>query len=248
MLSIIIPAHNLADMTRECIDAIKENTGNYEYEIILVDNGSDEAMHSLGADKVIRLEKNFGFPKAVNIGLKIAEGETLCITNNDVVVTPHWDDKLLYYLGDYDIVGPCTNEVLGRQKQHVPIYGNKKELYGSADQFYRQNLAKKAIEVNWLIGFCWIMKREVYAKVGDFDEIFGTGNSEDIDYCYRAKKAGFKMAIAPHVFVHHYGGMTHDLLGISNKEYGKLLMENSQKLREKYTKEEMNEFSIQCKG
>ena len=64
------------------------------------------------------------------------------------------------------------------------------------------------IEVNRLVGFCLLIRREVIEAIGPLDEQFGIGCFEDDDYCLRAIAAGFKAVIAGDAFVHHYGGRT----------------------------------------
>ena len=106
MISIIIPVFNQHEMTKECLDAIRENTQNYQ--IILVDNGSDPPIpiddfqngystpygDIFPGDIVIRNETNLGFPVAINQGIRASKGDVICVLNNDVIVTPGWTDRL----------------------------------------------------------------------------------------------------------------------------------------------------------
>jgi GT2 family glycosyltransferase len=228
--TIVVPAWNNFPYTRALIESIRDNTENYE--IILVDNGSTDTtkellpMHDLW---IIRNETNLGFPKAVNQGLREVKTEYSVILNNDCVVTPHWLEKLINHLKKYDIVGPISNYIAGRQRKHISIYRDKKELYDVSNSMSRINNGKTE-EVNWLIGMCLCFKTEILRSVGLLDEDFGIGNSEDLLWCYQAKQKGYKLAIAHDTYLHHAGSQTFQALGI---DYSELLQKNTELLKQK---------------
>lgn len=75
-----------------------------------------------------------------------------------------------------------------------------------------------------LIGFCLLIPRRVVREVGLLDEGFGPGGFEDYDYCLRVRLAGYELAIAEDVYVHHFGGrgyvnMRYDALREGNREH-----------------------------
>lgn len=234
LLSIIIPVYNAFEYTKECIDSISRNTQNYE--IILVDNGSNPPYLFDGSDNtiIIHTGENLGFPKAVNIGLKQAKGDYLCILNNDVIVTYQWGAKMIDHFDKADMVGPCTNSISGIQQVMLPeIYRNIEQMEKVVKASYSLNKGKY-IPFHRLVAFCLMMKREVYETIGGLDEIYGMGNYEDDDYCLTAIDAGFKLAIASDVYIHHFGSVTHSLL---NVEYAKLLKHNKKIFSDKWTEE-----------
>lgn len=241
MLSIVIPVHNAFDYTKECIDSIRDCTS--DYEIILIDNGSELDMQRQfpGGDIVhIRNRENLGFPKAVNQGLKEAKGEYICILNNDIVVTPKWSDHLIWHLNkNLDIVGPRTNIIDGPQILLIDRYDNKEELYQRAEEHCKTNKHKQ-----WafprLVGFCLMFKREVYDKIGGLNEDYGIGNFEDDDWCLLAIDEGFKLGIARDVYLHHFGSITHKLLDL---DYVKLISKNQKIFEAEWSKEEQKRLS-----
>ncbi|MCX5686631.1 MAG: glycosyltransferase, partial [Candidatus Omnitrophica bacterium] len=102
---IIIPVWNQKDITKDCIDSIARNT-KYPYCLILIDNASDndtkrylEGVRDNNALDVIliRNEKNLGFVKAVNQGLKASSAPYICIFNNDTVTTPGWLEEMVEF-------------------------------------------------------------------------------------------------------------------------------------------------------
>lgn len=82
-----------------------------------------------------------------------------------------------------------------------------------------------------MIGFCILVKREVFAVTGGFDLRYGLGNFEDDDLCLRARLAGFNIVVLDDVFIHHYGGRTFH----GNKlGHDRLMAENWKKFKEKW--------------
>ena len=196
-------------MTRECIDAIRETT--QDYELILVDNGSTPpiAKPYMGFVDVtlIRNETNLGFPMAANQGCFAAKGDMIVLLNNDVIVTPGWAERLQAHLKRFAIVGPLTNYCAGKQAITAPAYTDKDSLFSVAEQ-HHEDRKGLATEVNWIIGFCFAFRRSVFGEIGMFDESMWPSSGEEIDFCYRAKAAGHTVGIAQDVYVHHEGSVT----------------------------------------
>lgn len=208
--SIIIPTFNKLSFLKECIESIVSHTG-IPYEIVVVDSGSTdgtaEYVASLkGAVQVYRSEMNLGFAGAVNQGLALAKGETILILNNDVVVTERWLDQLLACLNSdhtIGIVGPVTNYISGDQCIETS-YDNMAQMHKFARQYNQSNrdVWQETIRIT---GFCMLMRRELFDRMGYFDEGFEIGNCEDDDYNVRVRLLGLKLVIARDTFIHHYG-------------------------------------------
>lgn len=234
LTSIIIPTFNQWDYTRQCLDSIREYTVD-PCEIIVVDNGStDETVRILRTMNdviLIENETNKGFPAACNQGLRVARGEQFLMLNNDVVVTHGWLNNLLkclYADPRHGAVGPVSNSVSGTQVRSQP-YQTLDEYHEFARDF-NQSESEKWLYTLRLVGFCLLIRREVYEKIGEFDERFGIGTFEDDDYCMRVRHAGYKLVIASDTYVHHYGSVTNRVV----PEYGNLLLENQRKFVEKW--------------
>ncbi|OPX99510.1 MAG: putative glycosyltransferase EpsH [Syntrophorhabdus sp. PtaB.Bin047] len=235
MLSIVIPVFNQHDMTHECITAIRETT--QDCEIIIVDNGSDPAFRApftgfIGLT-IIRNEKNEGFPVAVNQGIRAAQGEIVCLLNNDVIVTPGWSEKLTAALDEFSIVGPMTNYVAGIQKAHTANYTNKDELNDAAHE-WAQNVGDEVQEVNFVIGFCMAFKRALFDELGDFDESLWPCSGEEIDFCLSAREAGHRVGIVAGCYVHHEGSQTFKAM---DADYEAICKRNDAHLAEKWGKD-----------
>jgi O-antigen biosynthesis protein len=238
--SIIIPVYNAHEYTENCLKSIAAHTE--EYEVILIDNGSnppyryeDIPIEFSPLPTIYRSKNNMGFPAAVNLGMQLAKGEYVCILNNDLVVTPGWLEHLLHYINTdlLDVVGPMTNHISGPQQVHATYYSNGQELDMVAAEFYLNNYQQFS-RLYRLVGFCMVMKRSTWQAVGDFDEVFTPGNFEDDDFCLRAIDKGFRLGYARDVYIHHFGSVTHGLLGIN---YNSLLARNYKIFASKWTQE-----------
>jgi GT2 family glycosyltransferase/tetratricopeptide (TPR) repeat protein len=219
--SIIIPVCNNPELTQNCIESIQENSENYE--IIVVDNGSEPAYRGVG--EVIRNDKNKGFPKAVNQGIKKATGDIIVILNNDTRVSPNWLQSFENHLQSYDIVGPCTNNISGVQCVKILEGIDYPDYDIKANQFHIENEGQ-SMPLHRLVYFCVAIKREVINKIGYLDEIFSPGNFEDDDYCLRAIQAGFRCGMANDILIWHKGSATHKSLNIAHQE----LIDKNQKI------------------
>lgn len=216
--SIIIPTYNQKGLLRGCIDSIVRHT-EPSYEIIVVDNGSTDGtadyLGSLGGAVRYRvLERNLGFAGACNIGLMMAKGRTLMLLNNDTLVTERWLDNLLACLGsspDIGLVGPVTNFISGEQQIAVP-YTDVHDLPAFAADFNRLNPSRWQ-ETERLVGFCVLMRRELFLEVGYLDEGFELGNFEDDDFNVRVRLLGRRLVIAGDTFIHHFGSVSIRALG-----------------------------------
>jgi virginiamycin A acetyltransferase len=261
MLSIIIPVYNQHDLTETCIRAVLENT--QDCEIIIVDNGSEPPIKppfsGFTEITVIRNEENKGFPVAVNQGIKAAKGDVIILLNNDVVITPGALNRLsdllnrkiliettkpgdeyksFDYSGDgnehYSIIGPVTNFAAGMQRVTIPVYSNIEELNKEAG-FLVESCQGDVQEVNWVIGFCMAFKKSLFDEIGPFDESLWPCSGEEIDFCYRAKRAGYKIGIAHDVYVHHEGSKTFEALEQAGQvDYQETCKRNDEHLAKKW--------------
>jgi len=220
-ISVIIPVYNaLADLKR-CIASL-ERTAKGRYELILVDNASDAAtaryIRGLRGAVKLRHSKNLGFAKAVNAGLRAARGKYLAVVNSDVAFYDGGLQGLAACLDADPSVGACgpvTNRTVGVQRVVLaPAVEEDPAALEIFAQAMNLKFAREAFYVHRLVGFCFMLRREVLESVGLLDERFGTGCFEDFDYCLRLRQAGWQLKAVKHVFVWHrhhasFGGHDH---------------------------------------
>jgi GT2 family glycosyltransferase/radical SAM superfamily enzyme YgiQ (UPF0313 family) len=232
LVSIVVLLHNNLEVTRQCINKLYEHTRR-DFELLLVDNGSTEDVPSFAAELqrlrgnvvYLRNEENGGYAYGCNQGLAVARGEYVVLLNNDVVVTPGWLSKQLALLSldsSLGMVGPRTNFSAGVQQIASVPYQDLDGMERFADEWFVEHAGEIGL-TSRITGVCMVLRRDVLNKIGGFDTCFGTGNFEDDDFCLRVTRAGFHIAIANDVFVHHYGSSTFKALKL---DYRRLLEEN----------------------
>ena len=226
--SIIIVNYDLLLYTRMLIESIRMNTPTGSYEIIVVDNGStDGSVDYLRQEKDVKLianRENAGFPKASNQGMAAAIGDEILLLNNDTIVTPRWLENLrcaLYSSKEIGAVGPVTNCCSNLQEITI-TYENKLDsvnmarMYTFADKY---NISDSRKWHKWykLVGFCFLLKRQIYEKIGGLDESFSPGHYEDDDYSLRIKRAGYELLLCEDTFIHHFGSVSFKQESIAKK-------------------------------
>jgi GT2 family glycosyltransferase len=203
--SIIIPNRNGLPLLQQCIRSVQQWTDT-PYEIIVVDDGShDGSIQYCREEKINFISNpfNHGFPRSCNLGMRMASGEAILLLNNDVVVSRNWLSnqlRCLYSNSQVGIVGPVTNYASGKQMVDTPF--NSPE---QAAEVANVPDSTKWLEVQRLVGFCFLMKKELVQQLGYLDEQFSPGHYEDDDYCYRARLSGYRLKIAGDTFVYHKG-------------------------------------------
>ncbi len=238
LTSIVILNHNLRMYTQNLIESIRKFTIPNTYEIIVVDNGStDDSLTYLQMQSDVRLianKQNKGFPKGCNQGIAIAKGDEILLLNNDTLVTPNWLTNLraaLYSAENIGAVGPVANACSNMQQIDIP-YKNTISPYimNDVENFaYSYNHSTNSKWYKWmtLVGFCMLIKREVYEKIGNLDEIFSPGNYEDDDYSLRIRQAGYELLLCKDTFIHHFGSSTFGTLTAKEvARYNKLNLHN----------------------
>lgn len=211
MTSIIILSFNTLPYSKQCIESIRQYTSKGTYEIIVVENGStDGSVEWLRKQADVRLlcnNENKGFPAGYNQGMKVAQGNNLLLLNSDILVTHHWLDNMLAALYSHDMVGavgPMSNNARGAQQVEVG-YDSVEEMQTFAKVYNSESNPSKWVPQTLLMGFCLLVKREVYVRVGLLDESFTPDTYEADDYSLRIWQAGFAMLMLSDTFIHHYG-------------------------------------------
>ena len=189
-VSIIIPVYNHLKLTMECINDVIKTSG-VDLEIIVVDDGSKEPISriipKLFPDvKLLTNENNLGFAKTVNKGIRSASSNLICLLNNDIKLPNHnWLKLMIDSLKEYDMTAPAGGRMDNNWNYQPGEAKSNKEKF------------------TYLVGWALLIKKEVIDKIGMISEAFGFGYWEDVEYSYRAKKAGFKLGITPETQIQH---------------------------------------------
>lgn len=215
-VSIIIPAYNQFDYTYCCLSAIKKNTENIDYEIILVDDASDDETAAIedfiSGIHVIRNQENLLFVKNCNNAAKIARGEYLVYLNNDTQVQAGWLSALLDIAEnrvDCGIVGSKLLYPDGSLQEAGGIIWNDGSGYnygrGNDPWLPDYNYVR---ETDYISGASIMISRELWYEIGGFDERFAPAYYEDADLAFEVRKRGKKVYYQPKSVVIHFEGVS----------------------------------------
>jgi GT2 family glycosyltransferase len=227
-LSIIIVNYNVKEFLQNLIFSIQKAAFNLNYEIIIVDNNSEDGSVEFIREKFpfIKLlvnKENLGFSKANNNALSKAQGKYILILNPDTLVSEDTFSKMIIFfetnpnagLAGCKILNPdgtlqlaCRRSFPGPWTAFCKVTGLS-SLFPHSRLFARYNLTylneNETYEVDAVSGSFMMITREVYEKVGGFDEEFFM-YGEDLDLCYRIQKAGLKVFYVHSTQIIHYKG------------------------------------------
>jgi O-antigen biosynthesis protein len=212
LASIIIPAWNGKDYIEACLNSLLAQDYS-NFEVIVVDNASKDGSANLVAEKfptvrLIRNGRNLGFAGGVNVGLRAAQGEVLILFNQDAMAKPGWLQALvsgLLVAPNIGVAGCKILKVNSFTLQHAGGYLSRPQALpghfgiGQIDSGQYDQL----LDVDFITGAAIAIRREVVEKIGYFDESFFF-YFEDVDYCYRARAAGFRVVYVPTAVLHHH--------------------------------------------
>ncbi|MDQ8202514.1 glycosyltransferase [Pelagicoccus sp. SDUM812003] len=219
-LSFIIPVYNHLDLTQECLRTLRETVGQQDYEIALVNDGCDEAttqgLRDLRDDRTTVLENagNQGFAHSNNVGAMHASGELLFLVNNDLVFQAGWLEPMLEAFSRHKKVGMVGNvqrSVATGEIDHAGTFVSPKGTISHRREENRGFFRVPAYSRSPIVtGACCAIPRDLYLRLGGFDEAFVNGG-EDVDLCLRLAKLGYKVLVANRsVVLHHVSATRRD--------------------------------------
>ena len=233
-LSVIIVSWNVRELLDKCLESLRRARrsnaihGQIEFsmEIIVVDSGSADGSVELLSEKhpdltLLAQSQNVGFTRGNNIGLKRARGAFLLLLNPDTEVSPGALGLMIDFMSGHPrvgIVGPHTLNSDGshqstRRRFPTLLTGIFESTWLSAwapaavERRYRMldTSDDDILEADWVQGSALMLRREVYDAIGGLDEGF-TMYSEELDYCRRAKAAGWQVFYHGGAIITHHGG------------------------------------------
>ncbi|MDB5248515.1 MAG: glycosyl transferase family 2 [Segetibacter sp.] len=229
LLSVIIVNYRSADFILECIRSVTTFTTGLHYEIIVVDNGSNDKSEAIITSNFpgviwINMNYNSGFARANNAGIRIAKGDTILLLNPDTLAI---DNSIAacynrLQLSGYIAVGVQLLDV-NKEPQisgnyfvkgglnhllPIPYWGDFIRWIGYATKSKVPNVreAKEVTEVDWISGAFLMVKKQAVEEAGLLDEDFFL-YAEEVEWCSRLKKAG-KLAIFGDLHIVHLEGAT----------------------------------------
>ena len=229
LISIIIPTKNQKKVAKRCIDSIFKETTYNNFEVILVDTGSDDPGVKKWYEQLLNEHANitivdwpeqpFSYARSCNEGARIAKGEVLVMLNNDTeIMTPDWLEQLGAEVLRKDIgaVGPLLMYPDGRHIQHAGVGIGLGGV--AANSFSTMTLSQPMSQTQHLMintrhnitavtGACMAIRKDVFDGVGGFDENFRI-TYNDVDLCLRLVEAGYRNIYTPYVRLKHHESLT----------------------------------------
>ncbi len=211
-ISICIPTLNARTVIRDCLRSIHANMQKASFEIIVVDNNSQDGTVEMLKDEfptvqLIVNDHNEGFTRPSNQALQASCGSYALLLNNDTLIQRHALDRLIEFAYAYLEIGNVSPKVLNRdgtlQKQCRRSFATPWDLFcyfsGLSYLFPNSPLFARCLvtyldenetqSVDAVSGSCMLIRREVMNQIGLLDERF-FAYQEDTDYCFPAKQAG----------------------------------------------------------
>lgn len=227
-VSVSIVNYRSTALLVDCLESLYTQAGKATFDVTVVENGSkDGSAETIRAEfpqvNLIELKSNTGYTHPMNEGLKAGGGRYLMQLNPDTLLQPGLLDGLLDFMESHPEAGICTPKVLNRdgtlQKQCRRSAARPWDVItyftGLSRLFPRSRLLGRYLitycgedelhEAEAVSGSCMLIRRSVIDQIGYLDEMF-FAYQEDSDFCFRARKAGWKIFYVPTVQLVHFGG------------------------------------------
>lgn len=229
VLSIVIVNWNGKELLEKCLASIFGNNPPISYEVFVVDNGSSDGSVPMVEEEfphvqLIKNDQNLGFARANNQAIRKSQGRYILLLNNDIEVLSGALEGMVEFMDGNPSAGACCGKLFFPDMTHqvgfnvvrFPRLVNAFVQYLWIDRFWPSNPFtkrflmmgedyNKVLSVDQPAGACLMVRKEVVDTVGLLDEEFFI-LFDDVDWCWRIKKAGWKIYFLPHChFLHHWG-------------------------------------------
>src|SRR5205809_4415849 len=178
LASIIIPVHNKAALTRQCLESIFADPPEARFEVIVVDDASSDStpalLESYGERvRAVRLGRNAGFATACNSGAAAARGELLLFLNNDTITQTRWLDELTHYADEHPEAAAVGSRLLfpDRTIQHAGVVfsfsGDPLHIYVGSPEEHPAVMKSRRFQV--VTAACMLIRARIFDALGGFD-------------------------------------------------------------------------------
>ena len=228
LISIVIANKDHVSDLRRCVSSILEKSTYEDYEIIIVENNSEEKetfeyyeeLQENDRITIVTHEGEFNYSAVNNLGVRNAKGEYILLLNNDTqVITVNWMEELLMYAQRAD-VGAVGAKLYYADKtiQHAGVVlrlGAHRTAGHSHYKQHRENLGYMgrlcyAQDVSAVTGACLLVKKALYEEVGGLEEDFAI-SLNDVDFCLKLREKGYLNVFTPFAELYHFESVSRGL-------------------------------------
>jgi O-antigen biosynthesis protein len=214
VVSIVMPVHGGAELTAGALWTIAHDPDPPPFEVIVVDDHADEETRWLlqrcEGLQVVRNEENLGFLRSTNAGVANARGRYVVLLNNDVEVRPGWLSALVRRAECSPDVGAVGAKLVypdGRLQEAGAITWRDGDCWNYGRGHDPQHPSFTYVrEVDYCSGACLLVRRDLWERIGGFDERFAPAYYEDTDLCFAVREEGFRVLYEPAAEVVHLEG------------------------------------------
>lgn len=240
-LSVIIVSFNTKELLEKCLARVFASKTSHSFDVFVVDNASSDGSAGMvekrfDSVKLIRNAQNLGYAKANNQALALASGRYILLLNSDMEIQADTFDKMIRFMDNNPTVGissprvekpdgtldhACRRSFPNPANSFFYVTGLSKLFPESAFSSYSMDSypEDEILEVDSVMGAFLMIRKDAVDKIGPLDERFFM-YGEDLDWCMRAKQAGFKVMYVPITrVVHHKGSSSRKLPGKALYEF-----------------------------
>jgi GT2 family glycosyltransferase/glycosyltransferase involved in cell wall biosynthesis/SAM-dependent methyltransferase len=215
-VSLVIPLHAHAELTRACLESICDNTTHAGYEVILIDDmadaGTKRLLDGVSGATILHNDTNIGYLRSVNKAASVARGRWLVLCNNDIEMTRNWLQVMLACAESADDIGIVTPKYVypdGSLNEAGGIiwrdgtgmnYGRGEQPEGFPYEYRR--------ETDYGSAAALMVSAKLWREVGGYDERYLPMYYEDADLCFEARARGLRVMYEPEAIVVHVEGAT----------------------------------------
>lgn len=261
-LSVVIVSYNTKDLLKDCLESVFSGTSldSIRLEVFVVDNNSSDGSYDMVRNKfpqvrLIGSKANLGYAKANNEAIRQSSGRYVLLLNPDTIISPETFVTMIRFMDAHSNVGVAgckvvrpdgTLDLACRRSFHSPMVSvyrvlRLNKLFPNSRRFGAYNLTylneNESYEVDSVAGSFMMIRRETFEQVGLLDENFFM-YVEDVDFCYRAKQAGWRIYYYPETKIIHYKGES------SQKQSSQMIREFNKSMRLFFNKYYIPQYGI----
>ncbi|HEX8371837.1 MAG TPA: glycosyltransferase family 2 protein [Chthoniobacterales bacterium] len=215
-ITILIPTKDKLDLLSRCIQSLETHTDYPNYEIVIIDNGSQEAAtlayFTTTPHRILKFEGPFNYSAICNYGVRNTTGEWLLMLNNDTeAVEAGWLTAMAEHVQRPEVGAVGARLLFPDDKvQHggvvfaEPSVATHVYLFAHRDSFINGGQLQVIRNYSAVTAACLLIRREVFESVGGFDEVNLPVSFNDTDLCLRIRERGLRVLYTPHATLYHY--------------------------------------------